>query len=123
MILITPGIKRLIEGNALALATVDQKGRPHAIALACCKVFGNQVIITNTHIRESIANIKNDQHVSLAVWPRNWEQASVGFELKGTAENITQGRWFEFVSGLSDNRRYKVKSAIVVTVTKIKKLL
>lgn len=123
MSIITSGIKKLIEDNALALATISKNGRPHNIAVACCKVFGNKIIISNSHIKETIKNIKNNKQVSLVVWHKDWEKVCIGFELKGRAENINTGKWFDFVCNLPDNEGYDIKSAIVVTVLKIKKLL
>jgi predicted pyridoxine 5'-phosphate oxidase superfamily flavin-nucleotide-binding protein len=121
--MITPGIKKLIETNAIGFSTVDKKGKPHSIAVAYTKIFNDEIVITNTHIKESIRNIKANKNVSLVVWNNNWEKACVGFELKGTAENYTSGKWFELVKNMPDNKGYNVKSAIVVTITKIKKLL
>lgn len=123
MSIITPGIKKLIEDNALALATVDKAGRPHNIAVACCKVFGDKIVISNSHIKETVRNLKNDSCVSLSVWHKDWKTVCVGFELKGTAENIVSGKWLDFVKSMPDNKGYDIKSAIVVTITKIKKLL
>jgi predicted pyridoxine 5'-phosphate oxidase superfamily flavin-nucleotide-binding protein len=123
MALIEPGIKKLIEANALAFCTVDQAGKPHAIAVAYCKVFDDRIIISNSHIEESIENIKSSPHVSLAVWNKEWEDACVGFELKGTAENQTEGQWLEFVKTMPENEGCDIKSAVVVTVSNIKKLL
>lgn len=121
--MITPGIKKLIEENVLAFSTVDKNGKPHSIAVACCKVFGNKIIVTNTHIKESLKNIKYNPNVSLVVWNKDWEKACVGFILKGKAIIFDSGMWFEFVKNMPDNEGYDVKSAIVVSITKIKKLL
>jgi predicted pyridoxine 5'-phosphate oxidase superfamily flavin-nucleotide-binding protein len=121
--MITPGIKKLVEKNVLGFSTVNKNGRSHSIAVACVKVFGNEIVITNTHIKESIRNIKNNKYVSLVVWNKEWEKACIGFGLKGTAKNYESGKWLEFVKNMSENKGYNVKSAIVVNVTKIKKLL
>lgn len=121
--MITPGIKKLIEDNVLGFSTVDQKGKPHSIAVACVKVLGNQLVITNTHIKESSKNIKINKNVALVVWNKEWEKACVGFELKGIAKEYASGKWFAFVKNLPDNKGYAVKSAIVVTVGRIKQLL
>jgi len=121
--MITPGIKKLIEANAIGFATADEKGNPHCIAVAYAKVFGNKVVITNTHIKESLKNLEKNNNVALVVWNKEWETACVGFELKGTAKNFTADKWFDFVKNMPDNEGYDVKSAIVVTVKKIKKLL
>jgi len=121
--MITSGIKKLIEDNVLAFSTVDNNNKPHSIAVAYVKVFGNKIIITNAHIKESIKNIKQNSNVSLVVWNKEWEKACMGFELKGMAENHTSGKWLEFVKKMPDNEGYDVKSAIIVKVSKIKKLI
>ena len=121
--IITIGIKKLIEDNAMALATTDKNGRSHAIAVADCKVIGDKIIISNIHIRETIKNLEFNNQVSLAVWHKDWENVCIGFELLGKAINFTKGKWFDFVKNMPDNEGCDVKSAIVVSVSKIKKLL
>lgn len=121
--MISSGLKQLIESNAIGLATVDKNGKPHNIAVACVKVVEDKIVISNSHIHESIKNLKYNDSVSLVVWNKEWEKACVGYELKGKAKNHTEGKWFEYVSNLPDNEGYKIISAIVVTITKIKKLL
>lgn len=121
--MITAGIKKLIESNALGLATVDKNGRPHNIAVAYVKVQGDRIIISNAHIFESIKNIEKNENVSLVVWNKEWEVACVGYEIVGKAKNYTSGKWFDYVCYLPDNEGYKILSAIVVKVTKVKKLL
>lgn len=121
--MITPGIKKLIEANAVGLATVGKNGKPHNIAVAYVKVVEGKIVISNSHIKESVKNIKQNPNVSLVVWNKEWEKACVGFEIIGKAQNHTSGKWFEFVSNMPDNEGYKITSAIVIKVTKIKKLL
>lgn len=120
--MITPGIKKLIEKNVCAFSTVDKFGKPHSIAVACVKVSGENIIISNTHIKESLKNIKKNNSVALVVWNKDWEKACVGFELKGEAAYYTKGEWFDFVSNMPENNGYKIKGAIVITVKKIKQL-
>lgn len=121
--MITSGLKKLIDANAIGFSTVDKSGKPHSIAVAYVKVFGNKIVITNTHIKESVKNLKNNKNVALVVWNKEWETACVGFELKGVAENYESGKWFEFVKNMPENKGYNVKSAIVISIKKIKKLL
>ncbi|MDD5397148.1 MAG: pyridoxamine 5'-phosphate oxidase family protein [Candidatus Moranbacteria bacterium] len=119
---ISKGLKKFIESNAIGLATVNKNGKPHNIAVAYVKVLENKLVISNAHIKESIKNIEQNQNVSLVVWNKEWEKACVGFELAGKAKNYTSGKWFEYVSKLPDNDGYVIKSAVVVSVSKIKKL-
>lgn len=120
--MITAGIKKLIEGNALGLSSVDKYGKPHSIAVAYVKVVGDKIIITNCHIHETLRNLKINNNVALVVWNKDWEKVCVGFELKGKAKCYTSGKWFKFVKNMPDNEDYDVKGAIVVSVNKIKML-
>jgi pyridoxine/pyridoxamine 5'-phosphate oxidase len=121
--MISAGIKKLIESNALGLATVGKNGKPHNIAVACVKVVEDKIVISNVHIKESVKNIEKNENVSLVVWNKEWEKACVGFEIIGKAKNYTSGKWLEYVCDLPDNKEYKIISAIVVRVVKVKRLL
>lgn len=121
--LISPALKNFIEANALGLATVSKSGKPHNIAVAYAKVVENKIVISNAHIKESVKNLKYNNNVALVIWNKEWEKSCVGFEFTGTAKNYTEGIWLEYVQKLPDNKGYKITSAIVVTVKKIKKLL
>ena len=122
-IMISKGLKRLLESNAIGFATIGKNGKPHNIAVAYVKVIDNKIIISNSHIKESIKNLRFNNNVSLVVWNKEWKNACVGFELQGKAKNYTTGKWFDFVSKLPDNEGCKIVSAIVVKTTKIKRLL
>lgn len=120
--MITPGLKKFIEKNAMGLATVGKDGKPHNIAVAYVKVVNGKLVISNAHINESLKNIENNPSVSLAIWNKEWEKACVGYEIIGKAKNYTSGKWFDFVCNMPDNEGYKINSAIVVEVKKIKEL-
>ena len=48
---INEGVKKMIEDNALGLATVDEKGNPHNIAVGDVKVVSkNQLLIGDNYI-------------------------------------------------------------------------
>jgi len=119
---ISSGVKKLVETNALALASIGPDGRPHNIAVACCRVEGDKIIITNTHIHRTIENIKTRPTVAMVVWLKEWEETCAGFEIIGRAENFPDGQWLEYVKKLPDNEGYDVQSAIVVTVEEVRQL-
>jgi pyridoxine/pyridoxamine 5'-phosphate oxidase len=121
--MISSGLQKFIESNAIGFATISRNGKPHNIAVAYAKVVEDKIIISNTHIKESVKNLEYNDNVSLVVWNKEWEKACVGFELIGKARNYTEGKWLEYASNLPDNEGYKIISAIVVRVSKIKKLL
>ncbi len=121
--LINSGLKKIIEANAMGLATVSKVGKPHNIAVACVKVIDDQIVISNAHIKESIKNLVYNNNVSLVIWNPEWEKSCVGFEFVGTAKNYTYGKWLKYVQSLPDNEGYNIISAIVIKVKKIKRLL
>ena len=114
--------KKFIEENPLGFATVGKNGKPHNIAVAFVKVIDDKIIISNAHIRQSVKNLEDNPNVSLVIWSPKWETMCVGFEIIGKAENYTSGKWLEFVKNMPENKGYKIMSAIVVKVSKIKNL-
>lgn len=121
MVEINEELKKLIEGNALAFASIDDSGNPHCIAVADVKVASrNQILIGDNYIVETLKNIKRNKNVALAVWNRSWEEECVGYELKGAADYFTGGKWHEMVKEL--HKGFPAKGAILITVNKIKKL-
>ena len=120
---INKGMKKLIEENALGLATINEKGEPHNIAVGFVKVISkNQLLISNNCFVETIENIKKNPNVSLVVWNRNWEKNCIGYEFKGKAEEFTLGKWVGEIKKIPENKGEPCKSAIVVTINKIKLL-
>ncbi len=120
---INGGMKKLIEENALALATINGEKEPHNIAVGFVKVISkNQLLISNNWLVETVENIRKNSNVSLVVWARNWEENCVGYEFRGKAEEFTSGKWLEEIKKIPINKGEPCKSAIVVTITKIKLL-
>ena len=121
--MINERMKKMIETNALGLATTDEIGNPHNIAVAYVKVVSkNQLIISDNHLTETIANIKKNPNVSLVVWTENWEKDCIGYELKGKAEYFTSGKWIEFIKEIPINEGEPCKGAIMITLNKVKVL-
>lgn len=123
MVDINSEIKKLIEENALALATIDENGNPHCVAVGYPKVVSkNQIVLSVIYIVETIKNIERNNNVALAVWNKNWKEVCEGYELKGKAKYFTSGKWKEFVDNLPENKNESAKGTILITVDKIKKL-
>ena len=121
--MINEGIKKIIEENALGLATIDNSGNPHNIAVAYVKVVSkNQLLISNNYMQETIENIKKNPNVSLVVWNKEWKENCIGYELKGKAEYFTSGKWHDFIKKIPENDGEPCKGAILVTINKIKVL-
>jgi predicted pyridoxine 5'-phosphate oxidase superfamily flavin-nucleotide-binding protein len=121
MVEISQEIREIIERNALALASIDEKGNPHCIAIGSVKVIPkNQILIGNCFMVQTIKNIKRNSEVSICAWNRNWEDNCLGYELLGKAEYFTDGVYLEKVKKI--HAGFDVKGALVVTVSKIIKL-
>lgn len=117
------GLKKMIEGNALAVATVGADGNPHCIAVAFVKVVGDdKVLITDNYMKETTGNLRENNRVALAVWNKEWEEDCVGYQLKGTAEYFSEGEWYERIKAMPENDGEPCKGAILVTVNNIKRL-
>lgn len=123
MPVINEELKKLIEENALALATVDVIGNPHCIAIGFVKVISeNQILVTDNYMTNTIKNIQRNNNVALVVWNKNWKENCIGYELRGIAGYFTSGKWHKMVKEIPENQREPCKGAILITISKIKKL-
>jgi len=111
-------IKKIIEENSLAFATVDKDNKPHVIAVAYVKVKEGKLIVTNNYMDSTIDNIKNNSSVGLAVWNKDWE----GYRIDGEASYFEEGEYYDFVKSMKENKDEPGKGAIVVDIKEIKKL-
>ncbi len=111
-------IKKIIEENPVAFATLDSKGNPYVIAVAFVKVKNNQIIITNNYMGTTLENIKRNPNISLATWNKDWE----GYQIKGKAEYYENGSWFDLIKSIPENKDEPCKGAIVIKVNNVKKL-
>lgn len=119
--MITEEMKKLIENNAMGLATVDENGDPHVIAIGDVEVVSdNQLLIGDVYMKETIKNLKHNNKVALVVWNEDWEENCFGYEFRGNTQSFTEGEWLERVKKIHEG--FPVKRAILVKVNKIKKI-
>lgn len=112
---ITPKIRKVIEENPLAFATLDSKNSPYIIGVAFCKVKNNQIVITDNFMKSTAENVRRRRKVALLVWDKKWN----GYQFLGEAKYYINGTWLKFVKSLKENKKEMVKGAIVVKVNKI----
>lgn len=116
MINITLKIKKLIEGNPVAFATVNNVGKPNVIVVAYVKVVSkNQILITDNYMKQTKENLMINNNVCLAVWDKNWE----GYKLIGKVKYFVTGKWKKFIEKMPENKGLPAKGAILITVSKI----
>ncbi len=110
-------IKNMIENNIVSFATSSKDGKPNVIAVACLKIVDDKIIITDNYMNKTKKNLEENNKVALVVW-KNEE----GYQLKGTAEYIIEGKWFDFVKNLKENKDLPAKAVVVVTIEEVCKL-
>jgi predicted pyridoxine 5'-phosphate oxidase superfamily flavin-nucleotide-binding protein len=123
MVEIDKQLKNLIENNALGFATIDEDNTPHCIAVGFVKVVSkNQLLISDNYLVRCVSNIAKNPAVALVVWNQDWKDNCIGFELGGTAEYFSKGKWHEMIKKIPENKDAPCKGAILITVTRIKSL-
>lgn len=113
---------KIIEENPVAFATVDPSSgtaKPNVIGVAYVKVVDkDKVLITDNYMKQTLENLKQNNNVCLAVWDKDWQ----GYKLIGTSEYQTEGKWFDYIKRMPENKGLPAKGAILITVSKIIKL-
>ncbi|MFH0936610.1 MAG: pyridoxamine 5'-phosphate oxidase family protein [Candidatus Woesearchaeota archaeon] len=121
MVTINKELKQLIEENALAFASINEN--PHCIAIAFVKVVSkNQILVTDNYMVETRKNLQKNPNIALAIWNKDWKENCIGYELIGTAEYFTEGKWYNIIKNIPENKGEPCKGAILVTINKIKSL-
>ncbi len=109
-------IKKIIEGNPVALATVTSDNKPNVIGVAFVKVVSdNQVLITNNYMNQTIKDISQNKNVCLIVWDSEMH----GYKLIGEAEYYTDGEWKKYIEQMEENKGLPAKGAVLIKVSKI----
>ncbi len=119
MMIIGNNLKKLIENNAMSLATVNNDNTPNVIGVAYIKVVSeNKIIITDNFMSQTINNIQENNNICIAVWNEKWK----GAKIIGTADYYTSGEWKSYVENMKENQGLSAKGAILVTISQIIKL-
>lgn len=111
-------VKKIIEENVVALASVGTDGNPYCIAVAYVKVKDEKIVITANYMNTTINNIKNNSNICLTVWNKEW----IGYQIKGHAEYFDEGKWRDFVKAIPENKDEPCKGALVIEINNVKKL-
>jgi predicted pyridoxine 5'-phosphate oxidase superfamily flavin-nucleotide-binding protein len=121
--MINEGMKKMIEENAMGLATISEDGKPHNIAVGFIQVVEEDIlVISDNYLEETIKNLKSNPNVALVVWAENWKEHCIGYEVTGVAEYFTEGEWINFIKKIPINEGEPCKGAIVVKVNHVKVL-
>ncbi|QQG44177.1 MAG: pyridoxamine 5'-phosphate oxidase family protein [Candidatus Roizmanbacteria bacterium] len=114
--MIDDDLKKLIESEPLALATIMPDGKPNVIGIAYVKVVkGNQLLISDNYMNQTVKDIKTNPNVALIVWDKEMN----GYKLIGEAVYFSEGQWLDKAKSLSENKGILTKGAILVNLNKI----
>jgi len=117
MIKISKKQKELIEGNILAFATCDLRGKPNVIAVSFCRVVDkDKILITDNFMNKTRKNLIENSRVAISVWG---EDGNEGYQFKGKADYLTSGKWKKIVDKDPNNKGLAHKAAVLVTVEEI----
>lgn len=120
MLQIPDNVKSLLEKSIIAFGTCDQNSKPNVIAVACCKVVSpSQVLITDNFFNKTRRNLETNKSISLSFWDPVDGSNNQGYQLKGTAEVFTGGKWKEMVDADPNNAGLAHKGAVLINVTEI----
>jgi predicted pyridoxine 5'-phosphate oxidase superfamily flavin-nucleotide-binding protein len=112
--IITPELKKLIESNPIALATVMPDGRPNVISIAHIRaVDTDKLLITDNYMNQTLTDIINDPHVVVIVITQN----NLGAKFIGKAKYFDTGPWWDEVKSWPENQNFPVKGAVLVAVS------
>jgi len=115
--MISSKMKKLIESRPMALATCNKDGQPNAIAVACVKVVGKDLIlITDNFMNKTRENLLASNKVALVVWSKKGDE---GYQFKGHADYLTGGEYKVRVDNDPDNQGLAHKAAVLVYVEEI----
>lgn len=101
----TEDIKEILRANICYFATCTRGGKPNVVPVGLVEpVSDNEVLLVDVRFHKTRHNLEENKEVSIAVTDLNKSQA---YQLKGKAEIITTGVFFEKVKEIMLQRRAK----------------
>lgn len=122
----SPEIQELISQNILYLATSSKDGLPNAVPIGGKKVLNDStILIIDVLLNKTKNNIIENPNVAIIVQNLN-QHNPMSYQIKGTAEIHTEGKYFQQVVDFYKNlkkeskrKKREVKSAVLVKVNEI----
>ncbi|MFH1535595.1 MAG: pyridoxamine 5'-phosphate oxidase family protein [Patescibacteria group bacterium] len=113
---IQKSLKKLIETEPIAIATVMKQGTPNVIGVAFVKVVEeDKLLVTDNFMNQTLDDIKHNSSVAVIVWNKDME----GYKLIGKAEYFHSGKYLDMIKEIPENKDMPCKGALVIHVNKI----
>jgi len=106
-------LKKDIERSVIAFAT-SNANKPHVIPIACAKIVGSTIVITDNFMKKTKSNIIKNKNIALTFW-----RGDNCYKIQGQAAYYNKGKWLEFVKNMKENKRLPAKGAIIIKINKI----
>ncbi len=116
MVQLTDEVKKAIsKQNTFPVATSSQEGIPNVAYISYLKVIDDQtVLIADNFLHKTRDNILNNGKIAFTVL----DEEKGSFQIKGTAERLTEGAMFDEVQKWVDDKLPRV-AAVVMRVEDI----
>lgn len=109
-------IKKIIENNPIAFATITIDNKPNVVGVASVKVISDsQILITDNYMNQTIKDISKNINVCLIVW----DSKMCGYKLIGKAKYFIDGKWKKYVKEMKENKGLPAKGAILIKISNI----
>lgn len=109
-------IDLLNKQTVVVLATASAGAKPRAIFVQFPKVEGDKLIITDNYMGITRKNVLENKKVFVLAFEQDY---SYCLKIEGEAEYCAEGEWFDFVVGLEENKKYRPKAAVVISVKNV----
>ena len=113
--MIPENVKKLLKRwKVIHLATSSKEGIPNLIAVECCGIAGDKILIADCHFGKTKKNLDENKRVSILT-----ENNKEHYQIKGTAEYQTSGKYFDKIVKILEGTGYQAKGIILVSCDEI----
>ena len=114
----TDNQKALIENNPLSVATTDNKNPNLAIVAYALVIDDGHILFTDKYLNKTVENLRINEKICLATYDKDWN----GLKICGTADYVTDGKYYERVKLQPENNKMPIRGAIIVNIEKIEEI-
>lgn len=108
-------LKAIEDGSPFSLATASKKGKPNVIYVGCLKALDSQtILVADNYFKKTKKNLIQNNKVDFCML----DEKAKSYQIKGTAEYLTEGKYYEEVRGWCD-KKHPRKAAVLIHVKEV----
>lgn len=104
----------LAKEKVIYFTTSSRDNAPNVVAVESCGIHEDKILIADCHLSKSAKNLKENNKVAILVTDNNEY-----YQIKGTAEYLTSGKYFEEVTKICDGTKYVAKAAVLISCQEV----